>query len=188
MTRIIILFSVLVTALQATAMEIEKVQFSDTKSIGTKNFVLNGVGLRTKRKFGMNFKVYVAGLWLPKKGHEAEKLMEPGEKVLELVFLRSLDKDTMAEAWRESFKNNCQQDCDAGMAMVEEFNNLMVDVKDQSHLQMFFDNEGVTVEMTGKKENKKGRIQNAAFTRNLMAAFIGPKPPTEDLKKGLLGL
>jgi hypothetical protein len=33
----------------------------------------------------------------------------------------------------------------------------------------------------------KGVIQGADFARSLFAIWLGPKPPTSDLKRGLLG-
>lgn len=171
----------------AGAFDIEGISFPETRDLNGKSLVLNGAALRTKRKFGMNFKVYVAGLWVPVKSQDPARLMEPGEKIMELVFLRSLDKDTMTEAWADSFKKNCQVECESGAEWVKRFNEIMVDVKASSRLLLTFDKSGVHIEIEGKRENKKGRVNNVAFTRNLMAAFIGPEPPTEDFKKGLLG-
>jgi hypothetical protein len=47
---------------------------------------------------------------------------------------------------------------------------------------------GVDIEVTGAKETKKGRIDGAAFSENLMAVFLGKEPPSEEVKSGLLGL
>jgi len=173
--------------LQAGAAKIEEKEFPDSLTMNKKNLVLNGVGLRTKKKMGMNFKVYVGGLYTTAKSADAAKLMEPGDKVLELIFLRSLDKDTLQEAWAEAFPKNCQVECDQSAGMLKQFNELMADVKEDGRLKMTFDKDGVSVEITGKKETKSGRIDGAGFSKNLMAVFIGPQPPTEELKKGLLG-
>lgn len=184
----IIIFFALMSSQSAWAIDVEGVSFAPTRAVNGKTLILNGAALRTKRKFGINFKVYVAGLWVPTKSSDPNQLMKPGDKILELVFLRSLDKDTMTEAWTDSFKKNCQLECESGLEFVKTFNDFMVDVKESSLLTLTFDKAGVSVEVMGKKENKKGRVDNAAFSRNLMAAFIGPAPPTEEFKKGLLGL
>lgn len=186
--RIIIIFAAMMMGAPAWAAKIEDKEFPDTLSITKKNLVLNGVGLRTKKKLGMNFRVYVGGLYVAAKSTEAAKHLEPGDKVLELIFLRSLDKGTLQEAWSEGFPKNCQMECEAGAETLKQFNDLMVDVKEDSRLKMTFDKDGVSVELTGKTENKSGRINSAAFAKNIMAVFIGPQPPTEQLKKGLLGL
>ncbi len=188
--RIIIIaisLMMLVTS-QAFAAKIEGKEFPESVTLNKKNLVLNGVGLRTKKKLGMTFNVYVGGLYVTNKSTDATKHIENTDKVLELIFLRSLDKDTLQEAWSEAFTSNCQSECDQSGDKLKMFNDLMADVKEDNRLKMTFDKDGVSVNITGTKESKTGRIEGAVFAKNLMAVFIGPKPPTEELKKGLLGL
>jgi hypothetical protein len=167
----------------AHGREIEKVVFADKLD----PLVLNGAGLRVKHKFGMDFKVYVAGLYLPAKSScAAEIIASDFPKILRLVFLRSLDKETLREAWDESFNKNCKADCEAAKPQMKAFNDLMVDVKDQGELILKFDKDSVSVEIKGK-EARSGKVTGEAIRRGLLAVFIGEQPPTEDLKKGLLG-
>lgn len=185
--RIIIILLAMLGAVAASAASIEGKEFADSVEVNKKKLVLNGVGLRTKKKLGMNFKVYVAGLYVAEKSKDVEKLVAPGDKVLELVFLRSLDKDTLREAWGEAFPKNCRVKCDTEKDSIKKFNELMVDVKEDNRMKITFDKDGVSVELKGKKDSKSGRIEGAALAENLLAVFIGKEPPTEDLKKGLLG-
>lgn len=182
----IAVMSVLISC-SAMALEIEKVKFDDTLQAQGQSLVLNGVGLRTKRKIGMNFKVYVAGLYATAKSSDAPALIaDEKPKVLELVFLRSLDKGTLIEAWTEGFDKNCESDCEAGKAQLKAFNDLMGDVKEGSKIRMSFDGKGVEVAVEGKAKTQ-GRIDNVPFKKQLLSIFIGKNPPTEDLKNGLLG-
>lgn len=184
-TAVLLALSVMVAGV--SAREIEKVNFADQLDVAGKKLILNGAGLRVKRKLGMNFDVYVAGLYTVAKSDKSTELIASGEpKLLRLVFLRSLDKGTLREAWDEGYKKNCKADCSAGQDQLKAFNDLMVDVKDKSELNIQFDQDSVNVEAKGK-ESKSGKISGEPFRRALLAVFIGDEPPTEDLKKGLLG-
>lgn len=175
-------------AVSAHAKEIEKVSFSDSTTAAGQELQLNGVGLRTKRKLGMDFRVYVAGLYLKTKSTDAATIVGSDEaKVLELVFLRSVDADTLREAWQEGYDKNCKAGCDTSKAQLKQFKDAMADVGDGSKLKMIFDKDSVTVEGQGKKAAMNAKIIGGAFSRNLLAIFIGDTPPTEVLKKGLLG-
>jgi len=44
--------------------------------------------------------------------------------------------------------------------------------------------KGTTVEFAGQE---KGTIPGADFMRVLWRTWLGPKPPTADLKKGMMG-
>jgi hypothetical protein len=184
--RIIIILLTALAPFAVSAATIESREFPETMTVNKKKLVLNGVALRTKKKMGMYFKVYVAGLYVTEKSKEAEKLIAPGDKVLEMVFLRAVDKEALTEAFDDHFAKNCRAKCDSEAASFKKFNELMVDQKDSGRMKLIFDKAGVTVESTGR-ESKSGRIEGAAFAENLMAVFIGKDPPTEEVKKGLLG-
>ena len=186
MMRVIaILFCVF--SLTSHAREIEKVDFPETKEVAGSKLVLNGVALRTKHKFGMDFRVYVAGLYLTKKATaSSEVLNSETPKVLAMQFLRGLGKDTLTEAWEEGYNKNCGKDCAATKGNLKSFNDLMTDVKDGSKFLLTFTKDKVHVELDGKKEKKNGDVEGAAFSKALLAVFIGDQPPSEDFKKGLL--
>lgn len=172
----------------AEAKQVEGIDFPEEITVGTQHLILNGSGLRTKRKFGMNFKVYVAGLYLTAKNSEASAIISsPASKVLELVFLRKLDRETLQEAWKEGFSKNCGSDCEAAQDHLKAFNDVMMDVKENSRLKMTFDKDGVEVEIKGMKDTKKAQIIGETFKKVLLAIFIGAEPPTVELKNGLLG-
>jgi hypothetical protein len=173
--------------LSVQAREIEKVNFADNLDVAGQKLVLNGVALRTRHKFGMDFRVYVAGLYLAKKNSNSPEILAGGDKkLLRLVFLRSVDKDTLREAWEESYLKNCKSECAGTKALLVSFNDLMADVKDGSELKIEFSKDSVTTDMKGK-QNKTGKIEGAAFARTLLAVFIGDEPPSPEFKNGLLG-
>lgn len=170
------------------AKQIEKVDFPDELTLGTQKLILNGVGLRTKKRLGMNFKVYVAGLYLAAQNKDAiDVINSQGPKVLELVFLRGIDRETLQEAWQEGFTKNCKAECENAKDYFKAFNDTMVDVSENSRLKMTFEKDGVSVEIKGAKDSKKAQVIGEPFKKALLAIFIGDQPPTPDLKTGLLG-
>jgi len=174
-------------SLQTFAKEIEKIDFPEQLDLGAKKMVLNGAGLRLKRKFGMDFRVYVAGLYLTGKNSDAKAVIASDDpKIIRMVFLRSLDKDTLQEGMDEGFKKNCKKDCDAMKSQLKAFDDLLTSVKEKHELKMQFDKDSVSVELKGK-ESHSGKVEGANFSKTLLAVFIGDDPPTEDFKKGLLG-
>lgn len=170
------------------AKTVEGVTFPETMIVGDQHLVLNGAGLRTKRRFGINWRVYVAGLYVKAESKDAVALItDKSVKVIDMSFLRSLDADTLREAWSDGFKRNCQWDCATLTSNLQAFNQSMVDVKDGSHLQLTFDENGVKVEFSGTKADHSAQISGEAFRKSILAIFIGKEPPTEDFKKSLLG-
>jgi hypothetical protein len=177
----------LLSSISVSALSIEKIEFPDQTSVGSQKLVLNGAGLRSKRKFGMSFKVYVGALYLPAKNQDSKAIINGSDvKRLELVFLRSVDAATLREAWSEGFDKNCKPNCEAAKPQFKAFNELMVDVKEKSRLKLTFTGNDIQVEVEGKS-NKSGQLTGEAIRQALMAIFIGDEPPTEDLKKALLG-
>jgi len=182
------LLALCVWTIAGSAAQIEKVNFPEEMSVGSQKLVLNGAGVRAKKKLGMNFKVYVAGLYLNAKSSEATAIINsPATKVLELVFLRDVDRETLQEAWQEGFANNCKGDCETAKDHFMAFNDTMVDVKENSRLKMTFDKDGVAIDLKGAKRSKNAQIIGETFKKILLAIFIGDSPPTPELKKALLG-
>ncbi len=170
------------------AKKIENVEFQDVLIVGSQRYVLNGVGTRLKKKLGVNFKVYVAGLYLSAASSDPEQIIaSPFPKILELEFLRELDRETLQEAWTEAYQKNCGDDCEAAKGQLKAFNDLMVDVQQTSRIKIAFDRGSVNVDVSGIKSNS-AMIVGDAFRRVVLAMFIGKNPPSAELKKGLLGL
>ncbi|MBX3022802.1 MAG: chalcone isomerase family protein [Bdellovibrionales bacterium] len=183
------LLSILLFSAIAQAKSLEGADFSDELTLGPQKLLLNGLGLRTKKKFGINFRVYVGGLYTVNKASDALALIDsPETVVVELAFLRGLDKATLQEAWSEGFAKNCKSECEAAKAQLTAFNALMTDVKDKSRLRVVFNKDSVTAEVSADgKILSSGKVDGQAFRKAMLAVFIGDHPPTDELKKGLLG-
>ncbi len=183
MKTLTVLFLVGIT-LSLQAKEIAGVKFSDTVNVGRANLTLNGVGLRTATIFSV--KVYAAGLYLAQPSHDAEKIMEAQWPVqLQMEFLRNVKSADIADAWDKSFKENCLKECEKLEPRLYLLKQMMPSVKKGDRMIYTFQESGVEISLNGKT---LGDVARADFSRFLLSTWFGKKPPTEDLKKGLLGL
>lgn len=179
--------AVLVAALAAPlamAGELAGVNLPDTVTVSGKTLQLNGMGLRKK----LWIKVYVGGLYLEQKTQDADAAVAaPGPKRMVMHFMTNkATKSKMDDAWMEGFENNNKDQWPALKPQVEKFINFFGDMKDGMDVEMTIDPEsGVTVAIDGQV---KGTIEGADFGKALLRVWLGPEPPSDDLKEGLLGM
>ncbi len=175
--------SLLLTLLLNLAMpaQIAGVNIPNTATVGGKQVVLNGVGLR--EKFFID--VYVGALYLPAKTTNATQAIQqdvPKRIVMHFIY----DEVTAAqlnETWREGFGKSS---AGSGMkAQVDKLCNMMATVHSGDEIVLdYAPGTGTTVTVKGAK---KGTIPGADFMRVLWGVYLGAEPPTEKLKKGMLG-
>lgn len=166
----------------AFAGELAGVKLPDTKTVGGKTLKLNGMGLRKKAIF----KVYVGGLYLEAPSKDAAAVVAvDAPKSITMRFLRSVGRDKLIEAFKEGFEANAPQKVAGQKAAIEKMYAMVADVKDGSDLTFtYVPGTGTTVSRDGKDV---GTIEGKEFAEALFLLWMGPKPPSEDLKKGLLG-
>jgi hypothetical protein len=168
-------------AVGATCREI---QFADRVKAGGADLVLNGLGIRKATL--LRIKVYVAGLYLPQKSSDAGAILGAnGRWQLVLHFVRDVDASDIRDAFQEGFEK-AAGDKRAGLqTRIAALNAQMVDFKTGQSLTFTrHPTTGVTVDVNGKGG---AAIEGADFATALLAIWLGPKPPNEDLKTGLLG-
>ncbi|MDR3533259.1 MAG: chalcone isomerase family protein, partial [Rhodopila sp.] len=148
--------------------------------------VLNGIGLRTLTIF--NIKAYVAGLYLAQPSHDAQQILaSPGPKVIVLQFLRAGSKERVERQYRAGEMVNCGEGgCDPSDQ--GDFERLVaaapaVNVGDRSIY--IFTPQGVRVYANDKLI---GDFANRDLAYRLLAGFIGNHPPSQELRRQLLGL
>lgn len=166
----------------ARAAELSGVSMDDRVDVGGESLVLNGMGLR--EKFFVD--VYVAGLYLPAE-QRSEKAIFGSDTPRRLVmhFVRDVTKQQICDAWTESLEGNRPN---APAALAASFDTLcgwMEDVTEGERMVFtYVPGTGTTVAVKGEE---KGTIEGKEFADALYASFIGDKPATAKLKKGLLG-
>lgn len=166
----------------ARAATYQGITVPDTVTVGGQTLVLNGMGLRTK----FFFKIYAGALYLPQKANTADAVMaESGPDSILMHMIYSVDKSQFAGAWRDGFKDNNPNMSAALQAGVEKFVTFFSDSKKGDVITLdYIPGQGTQVSWNGKPV---GTIPGEEFHQALLRVFIGPHPPTEALKKGLLG-
>lgn len=184
MRPIIFLITILALATTADAREKSGVKLPDTVTVANKQLVLNGMGLREATFLKVN--VYVAGLYVERPSSSPAELLSADEsKVLVLRFVRDVDREDIVKAWSEGFKNNATVPLAQIKPRTDRLNAWMPAFnKGDTLVFTYVPGQGVGVDINGKR---KGIIEGDDFARSLYAIWLGPKPPTSALKRGLLG-
>jgi hypothetical protein len=169
-------------AVPAAARELEKVTMDETVNLADINLKLNGMGLRTY--WG---KRYVGGLYLAMPSKDPAKILaSDSARQLTMHQLKDFDREKGMAMLRDGMKKNSPQAFEAQKANVEKFLSWIPEVKEGSRLVFaYLPGKGTTMFHDSRE---LGTIPGKAFADVLFANFIGSEPPSEELKKGLLGL
>jgi chalcone isomerase-like protein len=165
----------------ALAGELAGVTLPDTLKAGEKTLKLNGLGLRKKAVF----KVYVGGLYLESPSKDAGAILTADQaKAIRMHFLRDLTRAQLVEAFQEGFDANAKDQA-SQKAAFDRMLALVPDVKEGSTMTFtYLPGKGTTLS-AGSKE--LGVFEGKGFADAVFAIWLGPKPPSDDLKKGMLG-
>ena len=164
------------------AAELGGVTLADTLKAGDKTLKLNGLGLRKKAVF----KVYVGGLYLESPSKDAGAILAADQaKAIRMHFLRDLTKAQLVEALQSGFEENAK-DKTGQKAAFDKMLTVIPDVKEGATLTFTYLPGKGTMVQVGNKE--LGTFAGKGFSDAVFSIFLGPKPPTEDLKKGMLGM
>ena len=158
------------------------VTLPDSVQVGGTTLVLNGLGLRTK----LMVKVYVAGLYVTQKSSdEAAIVKADAPKRIVMQFVHSASKSQMTDAFEESFENNTPDAKKSMKADVDRLLGGLEPVKPGDQMVFtYVPGTGTTLAING---GDKLTIAGPAFAEMMFSVWLGPKPPNEALKKGLLG-
>ncbi len=174
----------LTLAAPAAAKSKAGVKMPDTITVAKKRLTLNGLGLREATFFKVD--VYVAGLYVENVSSDARKLINANEtKRLVLYFLRDVDRSDITKAWSSGFKGNAMVPMALLKERIDKLNGWMPAFKRGDMLTFtILPDKGVVVHVN---TTRKGVVTGEDFSQSLLAIWIGPKPPTGALKRGLLG-
>ena len=165
----------------ALAAQLEGATLADTLKAGEKTLKLNGLGLRKKAIF----KVYVGGLYLESPSKDASAILASDQaKAIRMHFLRDLSKTQLVEAFQEGFEANAK-DKVAQKAAFDKMLALVPDVKSGSTLTFIYLPGKGTMLYVADKE--LGVFEGRGFADAVFSIWLGSKPPSEDLRKGMLG-
>ena len=171
----------------AAAAEVAGVKVEDKASVGGKELVLNGAGLRTRAIF----KVYVAGLYLAeKKAAAADAIAAPGPKRVSMSMLRDLKAEDLVKALNEGMeKNNAPAEMAKLKPQVAELTQVMTSLGEAKKGDVialdFLPDSGTRVSVNGEAKGKP--IAGADLYAALLRVWLGENPVEDSLKKALLG-
>jgi hypothetical protein len=165
----------------ALAGELAGITLPDTLKTGDKTLKLNGLGLRKKSVF----KVYVGGLYLESASKDGGAIVVSDQaKAVRMYFLRDLTKAQLVEGFQEGFDGNVN-DKASQKAAFDKMLALVPDVKEGTTMTFaYLPGKGTTLS-AGTKE--LGVFEGKGFADAVFSIWLGPKPPSDDLKKGMLG-
>lgn len=163
------------------------VKYDDAAELHGAKLHLNGAGIRYKGPF----KVYTAGLYLPKKAASAEDVLAmPGAKRMSVVMLRDIDTSELGKLFVRGVEDNMDR---GAMAKLIPGLMRMSDIFTQNkHLKA---GEQFTLDWvpgTGTIVSVRGVPQGEAFKEPeffnaLLRIWLGPAPADWKLKDSLLG-
>jgi len=173
--------AILLASAAALARDLAGATLPDTLQAGEKTLKLNGLGLRQKAMF----KVYVGALYLEAPSKDADAILASDQpKTIRMHFLRDLSKAQLVEAFQEGFDANAKDKTAAQKANFAKTLALVPDVKEGETMTFtYVPGKGTTLQ-AGDKE--LGVFEGKNFAEAIFSIWLGPKPPSEGLKKGML--
>jgi chalcone isomerase-like protein len=166
-----------------SAAEISGVKLPDQVTVGGKSLKLNGTGLRQATILKIN--AYAAGLYLENAMHDGDAIANSDQaKSIEIVFMRDVNANQMADAFHEGFDKNCVAGCAELKPLIGKLQGLLKDMKKGETMAYHFLADGVEVMIRGQKA---GKVGDKGFSHQLIRVWIGKNPPNTELKEGLVG-
>jgi hypothetical protein len=176
-----------VGAAVAQPVTVEGVKFEPTTTVGGQSLVLNGAGLRT-RAF---FKVYAAGLYVPRKSSDAATLLaQTGPRGIVIGMLRDVDATTFASSLLDGLKaNHSEEQLAAIKAQVDQLQATLKGIgeaKKGDSIQLdWVPDSGTRIVVNGQPRGEP--IAGVVFFNALLRVWLGEKPADSSLKKAMLG-
>ena len=155
------------------------VTLPDSAKVGAETLVLNGLGLRSK----MGFKVYVGGLYLAQKSSDAVAIVNAdAPKRIVMHFVREVDGQRLKDTFLDGFDDNAKLTL---KPQIDQFASALETLKVGEEMAITYSPGAGTA--IGVKGKDKVTIPGLPFAQAVFGIWLGAKPPSGDLKKGLLG-
>lgn len=171
-------FALLAALSSAHAATLAGVNLPDSASVGGQTLALNGLGLREK----FYIDIYVGGLYLVHPSHDAAAIIAADEpKRIVMHFVYAVTRAQISDSFNEGFAGSPG-------ATPEQVQQVLAAMPDsiatgQEVVIDYVPGKGTTFSVAGRQVTVPG----VPFMKALFGIFVGAKPPTADLKAGLLG-
>ncbi|HET8935349.1 MAG TPA: chalcone isomerase family protein [Polyangiales bacterium] len=146
--------------------------------------VRNGVGVR-EATF-LNVDVYVAGLYVPHKTGSVNEILKQDEpKLIVLHFVRDVSREEMSDALNDALRKNVGDEFAAAHKHLQRFIEKLPPLRKGTQLSLAYrPGHGMELTVDGKA---LGTETDDHFANLVFRAWLGPRPPDQELKVGLLG-
>jgi Chalcone isomerase-like len=174
-------------ASSAAVVDMAGVKFEDTVDQRGNKLVLNGAGIRYKAIF----KVYSAGLYLPKKTTSPdEALSMAGPKRISITMLREIDSNELGKLFTRGVEDNAPKTemsklIPGLIRMGQIFSNQKKLVAGDSFTFEWIPGAGGILSVKGKVQGEP--FKEPEFFIALLRIWLGNAPADEKLKEALLG-
>jgi hypothetical protein len=163
------------------------VKYDETSDVRGTRVHLNGAGVRYKAVF----KVYAAGLYLPKKAATTEEVLAmPGTKRLSITALRDVDSNELGKLFARGMEDNMERAAFSKLIpgvlrMSELFSKHKKLNSGESFLIDWIPGTGTVITVKGVQEGDP--FKEPEFYNALLRIWLGPNPADWKLKDALLG-
>jgi hypothetical protein len=170
----------------AQTVELAGVKFEPTVNVGGTAIQLNGAGIRYKAIF----KVYAAGLYLPKKTKVInEALNMPGAKRISVTMLRDIDANELGRLFSRAIEDEIpKQDYVKVLPDVLRMSQIFTDYKNLKSGDTFtldwVPGSGTVISIKGKSSGED--FKSPEFYHALMSIWLGKTPPDYKLKEAMM--
>jgi hypothetical protein len=173
---------------QAQFVEVAGVKYEETLQSGNTTLVLNGAGVRYKAIF----KVYSAGLYLPKKASTPEAVLAmPGHKRISITMLREINAAELGKLFTRGMEDNApREEFSKSVSGTLKLSELFFRMKKLSAGDSFSvdwtPGVGTMIYINGKPSIE--HIKEPEFFSALLKIWLGNSPADHQLKDALLGI
>ncbi len=170
----------------AAAVDVAGVKYEEKLTVGGKELLLNGAGVRTK----FIVKVYAAGLYLQSKEHTTEGVMKAaGPRRIRLVMMRDITSDDFGTAFMSGLNNNVSKDDKSKIvAQISKYGEMFAQIdslkKGDTLDTDWTPGVGAQSYLNGKKIGDV--LPDVIFYNSVLRIWLGDKPADSSLKAKLL--
>jgi hypothetical protein len=184
---LVVAAAVLLATSAFAEVTVSGVKFDETADVHGAKAQLNGAGIRYKAIF----KVYAAGLYLPKKSMAPEEVLAmPGAKRISITMLREIDTGELGKLFTRGVEDNMDKAAFSKIIPgVIRMSQIFSDFKKlnpgESFMIEWVPGTGTLISVKGVQQGEP--FKEPEFFNALLRIWLGPVPADWKLKDALLG-
>ena len=171
----------------AAPVTLSGVKYEDSAELRGARVQLNGAGVRYKAVF----KVYTAGLYLPKKADTTDEVLAmPGAKRMSITMLRDIDSGELGKLFARGMEDNMDKTAFSKLIPgVVRMSQIFSEHKKLNAGERFMIDwiPGIGTIVTVKGVQQGEPFKEPEFFNALLRIWLGPNPADWKLKDALLG-